>query len=214
MCLVRFLQIKKSWLNISPRVHAFFFSFKGVRGTSRGENNCAQHRSKGTTLDTDKGKQHPRCFAKARRTEEEEERVGGSSVGHMSALLTTQISRKLHRTDQEEKNQRSHIKVWGLNSRGAQWQQRHSSSPSFFCPCFMWRSSFLCTKWRYQTDECQCEELRVVSRSVKVQSDMCPSKKLFPGEGAIFRQNNKDKYSKMLNVLGFTESRHLEKFVS
>lgn len=74
----------------------FFLFFKGIRGTLRGKNNCAQHRSKGTTLDTDKGKQHPRGFAKAQRAREE-----CSSVRSLGIFSSTQSA---HDSNQQNKN--------------------------------------------------------------------------------------------------------------
>lgn len=55
---------------------------------------------KGTTLDTDKGKQHPRCFAKAQRTREE-----GSSVRRLGIFCSTQSA---HDLNQQNRNCTSH----------------------------------------------------------------------------------------------------------
>lgn len=47
----------------------------------RGEQLCTTQ-VKGTTPDTDEGKQHPRCFAKAQRTTREEEVLLNETFGH------------------------------------------------------------------------------------------------------------------------------------
>lgn len=73
-----------------------------------GENNCAQHRSKGTTLDTDEGKQHPRCFAKAKRTTQEKMKkvLLGERFEHFSSTWSARNSdqriKKLQKTKNKE----------------------------------------------------------------------------------------------------------------
>lgn len=63
----------KTALYIFPQVGApwlFFLRYERHR-MIRGENNCAQHRSKAQHWTQTKGNKHPRCFAKAQRTTRE-----------------------------------------------------------------------------------------------------------------------------------------------
>lgn len=113
----------------------FFFSFKGIRGTLRGKNNCAQHRSKGTTLDTDKGKQHPRGFAKAQRAREE-----CSSVRSLGIFSSTQSA---HDSNQQTKNCTEHSPQGEnkeVTSKFEAWNVRehdNSNSTDFFSSFYL-----------------------------------------------------------------------------
>lgn len=69
----------------------------------RGENNCAQHRSKAQHWTQTKGKQHPRCFAKAQGTTSEKEVLLNVTFGHFSC------TRSAHDSDQQNKNCTTHI---------------------------------------------------------------------------------------------------------
>lgn len=63
----------------------------------RGENNCAQHRSKGTTLDTDEGETTPKVLCKG---PEKHGRKQCSSMGFFSSTRSAHDSAesKLHDT--------------------------------------------------------------------------------------------------------------------
>lgn len=136
-------QIKTSWSRIKHfTLHScllvyfsFFFFFKGIRGTLRGKNNCAQHRSKGTTLDTDKGKQHPRGFAKAQRAGEE-----CSSVRCLGIFSSTQSA---HDSNQQNKNCTEHSpqeENKEVTSKFEAWNVRehdNSNSTDFFLILFV-----------------------------------------------------------------------------
>lgn len=88
--------------------------FKDIRGTLRGENNCARHRSKGTTPDTDEGKQHPRGFA-----EEKGSRrgvlLGEENLGHLQQRADCSplgsAEKEPHKTQSRGENNRSHVNV-------------------------------------------------------------------------------------------------------
>lgn len=113
----------------------------------RGENNCAQHRSKGTTLDTDEGETTPKVLCKG--PEKQQGRKKSAPQWDVWAflaargLLTTQISRiKLHNTHARGKRKKNNNKeevtskfeLWGLTEHQGAWQQHRYSLFFFFYP--------------------------------------------------------------------------------
>lgn len=72
----------KTALNIIPQVGAswLFLRYERHLMIKRGEQLCTTQ-VKGTTPDTDEGKQHPRCFAKAQRTTQEKKLLPDETFG-------------------------------------------------------------------------------------------------------------------------------------
>lgn len=140
-----------------------FFKVWEAPYDKRGEQLCTTQ-VKGTTLDTDEGKRHPRCFAKGPENNEREKKGAPQwdVLGIFSSTRSAHDYRiKLHKNThsrgnknkkkQQRRRRRSHIEVWAVRPDGS-----GSMTTRSFCSCLVSASNmFSVQTLGYQSHRCR-----------------------------------------------------------